>query len=82
VWVERLATVEGESTGIFYPLVTKGSYVEQGARVGYVTDYVGRTVSEAARAGRRIVLYVRAVPSLNKGDTIASIGVVKKGGPD
>jgi hypothetical protein len=27
-----------------------------------------------------IVLFIRAVPSLKKGDTIASIGIVKKGG--
>jgi hypothetical protein len=27
-----------------------------------------------------IVLFIHAVPSLKKGDTIASIGIVKKGG--
>src|SRR5262245_57471579 len=28
VWIERIATVASEQTGIFYPLVKRGSYVE------------------------------------------------------
>jgi predicted deacylase len=34
VWIERVDTVASEATGVFYPLVRRGTYVEKGARVG------------------------------------------------
>ncbi|MBK8313065.1 MAG: succinylglutamate desuccinylase/aspartoacylase family protein [Acidobacteria bacterium] len=41
VWIEKIVTVVSEQTGIFYPLVRRGTYVEQGMKIGYVTDYLG-----------------------------------------
>jgi predicted deacylase len=38
VWFEKVATLASEQTGIFYPSVKRGTYVEQGTKVGYVTD--------------------------------------------
>jgi predicted deacylase len=78
VWIERLADVASEATGIFYPLVRRGAYVESGMKIGYVTDFVGRIVYEARAKAAGVVLYVRAVPSISKGDAIASVGVVGK----
>lgn len=79
VWVEKILTIASDQTGIFYPLVKRGTYVEQGMKVGYVTDYVGKTVFEARAPGAGVVLYICAVPSMTKGATIANIGVVAKG---
>ena len=76
VWIDHLADVASGQTGIFYPLVKRGTYVEAGARLGYVTDFVGKPVFEARAREAGIVLYVRAVPSINKGDTVASVGVI------
>ena len=78
VWIERVATVASDATGIFYPLVKRGSYVQKGAKVGYVTDYLGRTIVEATAPDSGIVLFVRAVPSMTKGETIANIGVPQR----
>jgi len=78
VWVERIAGITSDQTGMFYPLVKRGTYVEKGMLVGYVTDYVGKTVLEARAPEAGVVLYLRAVPSMTKGETIANIGVVKK----
>jgi uncharacterized protein len=78
VWIERLADVASEASGIFYPLVRRGTYVEAGMKIGYVTDFVGRVVQEARAKAAGVVLYVRAVPSISKGDPIASVGVVGK----
>jgi predicted deacylase len=78
VWIEKVVTLASEQTGIFYPLVKRGTYVEQGMRVGYVTDYLGRTVFEARAPVAGVVLYVCAVPSMTKGATIANIGVVAR----
>jgi predicted deacylase len=75
VWIERLVALASEQTGIFYPLVKRGTYVEQGMKVGYVTDYLGKVIFEARAPAAGVVLYVCAVPSMTKGATIASIGV-------
>jgi predicted deacylase len=76
VWIDHLADVPSQQTGIFYPLVRRGAYVSAGMKLGYVTDYLGRTVFEARAKEAGVVLYVRAVPSINAGETIASVGVV------
>ncbi len=81
VWIESVKTVASAVTGIFYPLVTRGTYVAQGMRVGYVTDYVSRKTFDALAPEAGVVLYICAVPSMKKGDTIANIGVVSAAPP-
>ena len=76
VWVEKIVTITSDQTGIFYPLVKRGTYVEQGMKIGYVTDYVGKKIFEARATAAGIVLYVCSVPSMLKGATIANVGVV------
>ena len=78
VWINKVETVASEQTGIFYPLVKRGAYVEKGMKIGEVTDYVGRRILEAQAPAAGVVLFVRAVPSLTKGETIANIGVVAR----
>jgi predicted deacylase len=76
VWIDHLADVAAEQGGIFYPLVKRGTFIGAGMKIGYVTDYVGKLLFEARAREAGVVLYIRAVPSINKGETIASIGVV------
>jgi predicted deacylase len=78
VWIERLADVTSEATGIFTPLVKRGAYVQQGMKIGYVTDYVGRRLFDARAPESGVILYIRAVPSMTRGETIASVGVVQR----
>jgi len=78
VWIERAVALPSEQAGIFYPLVKRGTYVQAGMKIGYVTDYVGKTIYEARAPESGVVLYIRAVPSMTKGETVASIGVVRK----
>ncbi len=75
-WIGKIDTVEGAQAGIFYPLVERGTYVAQGAKIGYVTDFVGRTVQEATAPAAGVVLYICGVPSMKKGDTVANIGEI------
>jgi hypothetical protein len=42
----------------------------------YVTDLFGKMVWEARARSSGVVLYVCAVPSMKKGETVANIGVV------
>jgi len=78
VWIEKVVTLASDQTGIFYPLVRRGTYVEQGMKVGYVTDYVGKMIFEARAPASGVVLYICAVPSMTKSATIANIGVVAR----
>ena len=78
VWLDNVISVTSDVNGIFYPLVTRGSYVAQGAKLGYVTDYVGRTIVEARAPAAGVITFVRAVPSMTKGETIANVGVVAR----
>lgn len=75
VWIERIAGMTSEVTGIFYPAVKRGSYVQKGMIVGTITDYLGRTLVDARAPESGIVLFIRAVPSMTRGETIANIGV-------
>jgi uncharacterized protein len=73
VWLDSLITVQSEQTGIFYPLVKKGTYAQKGMKLGYVTDFVGRTIYEARAPISGVVLYISSVPSMKKGDSIANM---------
>lgn len=76
VWIDHLADVASDQSGIFYPLVKRGAYLGAGMKIGYVTDYVGKLLFEPRAKESGVLLYVRAVPTINKGEPIASIGVV------
>ena len=76
VWIGKIDTVESTQPGVFYPRVQRGTYVAQGTKIGYVTDFYGRTIYEAVAPAAGVVLYICGVPSMKKGDTIANIGEV------
>jgi predicted deacylase len=76
VWIDHLADVASDHAGIFYPLVKPGTYVAAGMKVGHVTDFVGRTIGDLHAREAGVLLYVRALPTVARGDTVASVGVV------
>ena len=78
IWIDKVVTLASEQTGVFYPLVKRGTYVEQGMKVGYVTDYVSNVIFEARAPVAGVILYVCAVPSMTKGATIANIGTIAR----
>lgn len=81
VWIERIDSITGTDAGIFYPLVKRGYYVQKGMTIGYVTDWFGKIIQEAIAPSSGVVLYINAVPSMKKNDTIANIGVVAAKAP-
>jgi predicted deacylase len=76
VWIERIEIVSADQGGIFYPLQKRGSYVSAGMRLGYITDYFGKTIQNADTPAAGVVLYICAVPSMKKGDSVAYVGVI------
>ncbi|MEP6691968.1 MAG: M14 family metallopeptidase [Gemmatimonadaceae bacterium] len=75
VWIEKVLTIASEQSGVFFPLVDRGTFAAEGMKIGYVTDHLGRTIAEYRAPAAGIVLFIRAVPSLVKGETIANVGV-------
>ncbi|MGC2696662.1 MAG: M14 family metallopeptidase [Candidatus Angelobacter sp.] len=76
VWFGKIDTVSSDQPGVFYPLVQRGTYVEAGMKIGYVTDYFGKTIYVARAPAAGVVLYICGVPSMKKGDTVANIGEI------
>jgi predicted deacylase len=76
VWLDKIVDIVSDGPGIWYPLVRRGSYVQAGMKLGYVTDYFGKVTLEPRAPESGVVLHVNAVPSLKKGDNIANLGVV------
>jgi hypothetical protein len=81
VWLGNVVDVISEGPGIWYPLVKRGTYVQEGMILGQVTDYFGKVILEARAPAAGVILHVNAVPSLKKGDNIADIGVVAAKAP-
>jgi|SRR5579862_2599048 len=78
IWVEPIVTIAAERDGVFRPAVDRDARVAKGAKIGSITDYLGRPLQEITAPDAGIIMFVRAVPSLKKGDTIANIGVITK----
>ena len=74
LWIGRLSLVSSEREGVFHPLARPEAYVRQGMKIGYITDYFGNPVWDATSPVSGVIVYIGAVPSMKKGDTIASIG--------
>jgi predicted deacylase len=77
VWLSKVVEVDSEQTGIFYPLVKRGTYVAKGMKLGYVTDFFGNTIYEAMAPEAGVILHICSLPSMKKGDGVANIGVVQ-----
>jgi predicted deacylase len=76
VFFSKVDTIASDQDGIFYPTVERGTYVDAGMKVGYITDYFGKVIQETKAPVAGVVLYICGVPSMKKGDTVANIGEV------
>ena len=81
VWLDKVVDVLSDGPGIWYPLVKRGTYVQQGMKIGFVTNYFGKLILEARAPVSGVILHINAVPSLKKGDNIANIGVIAAHAP-
>ncbi len=81
VWFSKVVTGTSTHDGIFYPLVEKRTYVQQGMKLGYITDFFGKTIEDVRAPVTGVLLYICAVPSMKKGNTTVDIGVVATQAP-
>lgn len=77
-WIEKIVTVAADGDGVFHPAVSRDAHVRAGDRLGTVRDHYFRKIADVMAPEAGTIMFVRALPSLKKGDTIANIGVPKK----
>ncbi len=77
VWVE-VTSIASDYNGVFFPQVPRDAHVAKGATIGLVKDVLNRPIAEIKSPDAGIIMFIRGLPSLKKGDTIASLGVVKQ----
>jgi predicted deacylase len=81
VWLDRVVDVLSDGPGLWYPLVKRGTYVQVGMKIGYITDYFGKWILESRAPVSGVILHINAVPSLKKGDNIADIATIAAQAP-
>jgi len=80
-WVGSDQRVRADSGGMFYPTAKRGSRIAKGESVGWITDYVGRKVSDVPSPQSGVVTFIRGVPSLSNGATIVTVAQVYGASP-
>ncbi|HEY4659654.1 MAG TPA: succinylglutamate desuccinylase/aspartoacylase family protein [Gemmatimonadaceae bacterium] len=75
-WVGNDQRVRADSGAMFYAAVARRSRVAKGQKVGYVTDYVGRSLGDVLAPQAGVVTFIRGVPSLSRGATIVTVAEV------
>ncbi len=74
LWISHINVLTSEQDGVFYPLAVPEAYVKQGMRIGYVTDYFGNKIWDAIAPVSGVIVYIGAIPSMVKGNTVAYVG--------
>jgi predicted deacylase len=78
VFLGRNLVIDSQHTGIFYPMIEKGTRVAEGALIGRVTDFHGKTVEEVRAPFAGEILYVIGTPPTSKGEPLAFIAAPAK----
>jgi predicted deacylase len=78
VFLGRNQVLTSQHTGIFYPLVDKGTTVAEGALIGRITDFHGKTVEEVRAPFTGEILYVIGTPPTSKGEPLGFIAAPAK----
>ena len=73
VYLGRNEVLRSNFTGLFYAAVEKGHTVAQGALIGRVTDFFGRTLEEIRAPFAGEVLYVIGTPPMTKGEPVGFV---------
>lgn len=71
LWLDRSEVLTSGHTGVWHPAVERGHTVAEGAIIGRVTDFFGRTLQEIRAPFAGEVLYVVGTPAMNEGEPVA-----------
>jgi hypothetical protein len=73
VWLARNAVLRAGATGLFTASVGRGTTVLEGARIGSITDFHGRTLEDVLAPFGGEVMYVVGTPPITKGEPLAMV---------
>ena len=76
IFVAAGSRAQADGPGMFYPTVTRDAIVREGDVIGYTTDYVGRKTSDVKAPVAGLVTFIRPVPSMWKGATLANVSPI------
>jgi predicted deacylase len=76
VWVTAGSRVQAERTGMFFATAARDSMVKMGDALGFETDYLGRRVGDVKAPVAGLVTFIRGVPSMWVGATLANVSPV------
>jgi uncharacterized protein len=81
VWVTAGSRVQADAPGMFFATAARDTVVREGAVIGYTTDYAGRKTGEIKAPVTGLVTFIRGVPSMWQGATLANVSPVLPSAP-
>jgi len=76
VYLGRNLVINSQHTGIFYALVERGHTVAEGALIGRITDFQGKTIEEVRAPFAGEILYMVGTPPTTKGEPLGFIATL------
>jgi predicted deacylase len=76
VWVSGGSRVQADAPGMFFATVQRDTIVHEGDVIGYTTDYVGRRTGDVRAPAAGLITFIRGVPSMWQGATLANVSPV------
>jgi len=76
VFVEGGKRVQAPGGGMFFATAKRDTIVKEGDVIGYTTDYVGRRTGDVKAPATGLVTFIRPVPSMWQGATLANVSPV------
>jgi predicted deacylase len=76
VWVTGGSRVAADGAGMFYATAKRDTVVKEGDALGYTTDYVGRRTGEIKAPVGGLITFIRGVPSMWPGATLANVSPI------
>ena len=76
VFVTGGSRVAADGPGMFYATAKRDTIVKEGDVLGYTTDYVGRRTAEIKAPVGGLITFIRGVPSMWQGATLANVSPI------
>lgn len=76
--LERAVILPSPATGIYFPLVERGTHVAEGAPLARITDFFGHETALLRAPFAGVVLYIIGTPPVNQGDPAVFLGALER----
>ncbi|MEQ1690599.1 MAG: succinylglutamate desuccinylase/aspartoacylase family protein [Gemmatimonas sp.] len=80
-WLGSGSRITADKPGMFFAMVSRDTKVKAGQVIGYTTDYLGRRTGQITAPIAGLVGFIRGVPSMWAGATLANVSPILKSVP-